>query len=117
MPHGDVGGSASQLIITCIADCQISKGDPVCFLENYKVRNYLGNLFGQAMENVKEGHNFAVMVKGLVRFNKANFSVSSSTVHHRFWRISQNGPVLVPMLMGCELQVMFMNEDRLDVLL
>lgn len=115
-PLGDTGGSYSQLIITCEAECNIAKGDPVTHLENYKVRNYLGDLFGQAMHDAKKGQSLPVCVRGIVRFRRENFN-SFGNYAPRAWRISENGPVLVPMVMGDVLQVMFLSDGRLDILL
>jgi hypothetical protein len=113
MPYGDIGGSCSQLIITCLAECDIAKGDPVTHLGNYSVRNYLGDLFGVALENAKAGQSVPVTIKGIVSIK--NFEPDITGIGS--WRISQNGPKLVPLLMGSRLNVLFVNEDRMDVLL
>lgn len=114
MPFGDIGGIAAQLIITCEADCQIKKGDPVTLLENYHVRNYLGDLFGQAMHDAENGQSLPVLVRGVARFDSDRFDPPRG---RNKWRISSNGPSLVSMGLGSELTILYQSDERLDVLL
>lgn len=68
MPVGDQGGSAAQLILTMVADHDISKGAPLILIEEYRVGFGYGELFGQAMKAAKKGETLPVLVRGIAIF-------------------------------------------------
>lgn len=71
MAFGDIGGSYSQLIITCRSRDSIKKGDAVAFQEDYYVTNARGPLFGVALEDcVSPEIGFPVIVRGIVNVRK-----------------------------------------------
>ncbi len=68
MPVGDQGGTVTQLILTMVADQDISKGDPLALVGEYLVGPGYGELFGQAMKAAKKGDNLPVLVRGIAIF-------------------------------------------------
>lgn len=73
MAFGDVGGTIRDLVFTCEADCDISKGDAVALVGNYRVSIYKGNrIFGQAMKDVNKGDALPVKKRGVCVFTYAD---------------------------------------------
>jgi len=112
MPIGDIGGFASMLIMTCIADSDINKDDPVTFVGDYKVRSLRGPVFGQAKESAKKGETLPILTRGIARF-KIDPTVSKKIDK---WLINSAGQ-LRPRMDGEKLNVLYRVGERLDVLL
>jgi len=72
MAYGDVGGAVTELIITCVADLDMAKGDAVALVGDYRVQNHTGHrIFGQALADADEGDAVPVKVRGICIFRYA----------------------------------------------
>ena len=118
MPLGDQGGAAPQLILSCIADCDIEKGDPICLMPNYVVRNTGGRLSGQALKDAVKGEALPVLVRGVCRFEEGKFRVNLNIpgVPSK-WHINKSEGILVPTRKGRSFEILYMSNTRLDVLI
>ena len=112
MPLGDLGGTASVLIITCQATVNIDKGDPVALIENYLVTNKEGDLFGMALKSAKEGDTLPVLIRGILSFTKSKVAPNPGKVPR--WSIKDKK--LTPLLSGEYLKILFENSSRMDIL-
>ncbi len=124
MAYGDVGGSVTELVITCKADGLLNRGDALTYWGDYRVgrrhnmdRNSTLTVFGQAMADARKGESLPVKVRGICRFKHkycdVDFEADGDTGVH----INTDGLVCpAPRMAGSGI-VLKSTDETVDVLL